>query len=83
MEKEFYGCLNDDLNTASLIASLFEHSRSINKVISGQDSLSGNDKEILKNLYVTIINNVLGLKSENNQTESGSGKLSQLMDLLL
>lgn len=83
MKADFYSCLNDDLNTASLIASLFEHARSVNKAVIGQEAFTAEDLTELEKLYADLIYNVLGLEDEKQGASGGSEVLSGLVELLL
>jgi len=83
IRKDVFSCLNDDLNSASVIASLFEHSRTVNKALIGQETLNQNDINELSQLYSDVIYKILGLKNEKISKNSDSGIMSGLVDLLL
>jgi cysteinyl-tRNA synthetase len=83
MKDDFYSCLNDDLNTASLIAAMFEHSRIINRAAAGQETLTAADRDLVKKLYHEMIFEVLGLRDENQQAGSGKEILDHVVGLLL
>jgi cysteinyl-tRNA synthetase len=72
--------LNDDLNTARTIASLFNLLKKINSLYTGQLSLSHISKETfayLKKMYRALVTDILGLQEEN------SADAAQLLALLL
>ncbi|RDC65251.1 cysteine--tRNA ligase [Adhaeribacter pallidiroseus] len=83
MEKllaDCYRSLNDDLNTAKAIASLFNVLKKINSLYMGQvpvTSLSSSMFQNLKNTYRTLVTEVLGL------TEERPDNLDQMLALLL
>jgi cysteinyl-tRNA synthetase len=63
----FYDGMNDDLNTAIGIAQLFNLLKKINQLYTGQLSLAILGKEgfeKLKSNYITLMEDVLGLKEE-------------------
>jgi cysteinyl-tRNA synthetase len=62
-----YNALNDDLNTAVAIAELFNLLKKIHQLQLGQitpATLSEEGFDLLKNTYITFIENILGLKEE-------------------
>lgn len=83
MKTDFYSCLNDDLNTASLIASMFEHARTINRAVAGQESITAADKEEVKSLYHNLISEVLGLSAGTQQAGAGNEILGNVIGILL
>ena len=82
LSKKCYAALNDDLNSPILISHLFEGVRIINSLADKKETISGNDLEKLKLLFQTFVFDILGLRNENN-SDSGDDKLSQVVDLLL
>jgi cysteinyl-tRNA synthetase len=78
-----YAALNDDFNSAVLIAALFEGATLINKCKDGQLSLTHVDLDLLKDKFTAFIVDILGLKPE---TESGGGNtevIDGLMNLII
>lgn len=79
-----YAHINDDLNTAMVIADLFAFSGIVNKIKAGQISLGSITEEnfsLLKNTFIVFAENILGLKNEN---ENVSGNLvNGLMEMIL
>jgi cysteinyl-tRNA synthetase len=75
-----YEAMNDDLNTAIVIAHLFEAVRIINSVNAGTETISEKDLLLLKKLFKEFTEDILGLKNE----ESGSGdEVNELMNLII
>jgi cysteinyl-tRNA synthetase len=65
----FYDAMNDDLNTAVAIAQLFNLSKIINQLYSGQIKFAELGEESflkLKINFITFIEEILGLKEELN-----------------
>jgi cysteinyl-tRNA synthetase len=82
LKEKCYQALNDDLNTPILVAHLFDGVKAINSLASGSEKISQEDLESLKNLYQTLIADVLGL--QNEEEEGGNNEmLDQVISLLL
>jgi len=76
-----YDAMNDDFNSPIVIANLFEALRIINAVNDNKETLTAEDIELLKNLYHTFVFDILGLKSEAE--DSNSEILDGLMQMIL
>ena len=75
--------MNDDFNTAKVIANLFELAPVINGIKGGQvqgDALSRSTLELLSQTYMTYLEDVLGL--QGLQVEQ-SDKLDKVLSLLI
>jgi cysteinyl-tRNA synthetase len=69
LANECYLNMSDDFNTAKTLAVLFEMSARINDLKSGNISIDQVDKETFesfKNTYISFIEDVLGLKEEED-----------------
>jgi cysteinyl-tRNA synthetase len=78
--KSCYEAMNDDLNTAIVIAHLFEAVRIINSVHAGTETISTSDLDLLKKLFKEFTTEILGLKKE----EAGGGEeVNELMALII
>jgi cysteinyl-tRNA synthetase len=76
--------LDDDLNTALVLASLAEWTRRINSVKAGTESLTELDLATLRKDFDTVVNSILGLTDEGAQAAGNSADLSsELINLLL
>lgn len=81
IQRNCYDAMNDDFNSPTVIANLFELVRIINSVNDGKESINGSDLEIMKNCFNTFVFDILGLKKE---AESGTGQMTNdLMNLIL
>jgi len=67
-----YAAMNDDLNTPILIAELFEGVRIINSARDGKVWLSAEAIAGLRELYATMVFDVLGLSKENGRADARS-----------
>ena len=75
-----YEAMDDDFNSAILIAELFEAATWINKLNAGEETITGADLELLKNTYTTFVTDILGLEAE--AAEKGN-KIDGLMGLII
>ncbi|MBP6977887.1 MAG: cysteine--tRNA ligase [Bacteroidales bacterium] len=80
-EDKCYEAMNDDLNSPVLIAQLFEALHMINLIHTGAETLSVEDLADLKKNFHAFTFDVLGLKREEQDQQSGP--VSGLMDALL
>jgi cysteinyl-tRNA synthetase len=80
VKQSLYDAMNDDMNTAIVIANLFEAVRIINSVKAGTETISKSDLESLKEFFPFFTTEILGLKNE----DSGSGdEVGNLMSLII
>ena len=80
LNKACYEAMNDDMNTAIVIAHLFEAVRIINSVHSGTETISENDLIILKKTFKEFSVEILGLKNE--EVIDGS-EINDLLSLII
>jgi len=76
-------CMNDDFNTARVLANLFELVPIINSLKEGlikASSLSSKTIALLQTYFKNYLENILGLKSEQQQDD---GKLNGVLQLLI
>lgn len=84
LSNKCYEAINDDLNTAILIANLMEGVRFINSVNDGNDSITAPDLEALKALFKTFIEEIMGLTNEaaeSNHYQLVSGLVEMLLNM--
>ena len=80
--QQCYDAMNDDFNSPILIAHLFEASKHINQIKSGNGSLNSKDLELLKKTMYEFTYDVLGLEHAKT-SNSGSNKLEGAVELLI
>lgn len=78
-----YEALNDDFNTPILIAHLFDGVRAINQAANGDLKLNATDLQAVKELYNSLICNVLGLEIPQAETAGNGALLNEVVNLLL
>jgi cysteinyl-tRNA synthetase len=78
--ESFYTAMNDDFNTPVLVARLFDATSWINKIKSGEATISSADLAELKKEVDSFVFDVLGLSTLN---ASGGNELDAAMDIVL
>jgi cysteinyl-tRNA synthetase len=79
LEQACYDAMDDDFNTAIVIANLFEAVRIINSVNAGTEVISAADLEGLKKLYHDFVFDILGLKEEAGADHQDTESLMQII----
>jgi cysteinyl-tRNA synthetase len=74
--------MGDDLNTPIVISYLFDALRAINLVHDGKETISASDLEELNSVFKLFIEDILGLKAEN-EASAGNESYKKAIDLLL
>ena len=75
--------MNDDLNSPIVISHLFDATRAINTVASGNGTLSGSDLEELKEVFSLFMFDVLGLQEDDKNDSQNDEAYKKAIDLLL
>jgi cysteinyl-tRNA synthetase len=76
-------CMNDDFNTARVMANMFELVPTINSLKDGliqKDALSASTLQMLQTYFKNYLENILGLRNELQQDD---GKLNGVLQLLV
>jgi cysteinyl-tRNA synthetase len=73
--------MDDDLNTAMVIAELFEMSKMINAVRDGKEKMTQQDIDRCRNTFETFAFQILGLKDETESDQSAI--VGGLMEMIL
>lgn len=81
-EQNSFAVMDDDMNTAMLLANLFEAVKTINLLHDGKLSLSADDLSRFKSLMHSFVFDILGLVDEEKHEDSSTA-LDGLMQLLL
>lgn len=79
IQQNCYNAMNDDLNTAMVIAHLFEAIRIINSAEAGTERVTENDIELLNKIYNDFVFDILGLRNEKAADNSDVEGLMQLI----
>lgn len=80
IRKNIYAALNDDLNTAIVIANLFECARIIYAIDQNEEKITTDDLKSFSEMIHQIIFDVLGLVDEDNNR---SKQFDAVMDILI
>lgn len=83
IQQKCYDALNDDLNSAMVIAGLYEAVTIINSAVDGKVHLTKEDIAELKSLFDTFLFEILGIKNELNTNDKGTEAYAKAIDLLL
>ena len=75
--------MNDDFNSPILIANLFEAVKYINQIKDGTVTITKEDLETLTKTINDFTFDILGLKDDTIQTNTGTDKLSGTVELLI
>jgi len=78
-----YNAMNDDFNSPILIATLFDAVKYINAIKEGDEKISQQDLDLLKNTMHDFIFEVLGLVDSTIVNEDRTQKLSGTIELLI
>ncbi|MEP3836242.1 MAG: cysteine--tRNA ligase [Algibacter sp.] len=81
-KQKCYDAMNDDFNSPILIAHLFEAAKYINQIKEGQETISVDDLNLLKETINSFVFDVLGLENVT-KSDSGTDKLSGAVDVLI
>jgi cysteinyl-tRNA synthetase len=77
-----YDAMNDDFNSPILIAHLFDAVKIINSVKDGKIKIDEPNLKMLQELFLTFVNDILGLKPET-ESNNDSALTGQLIETLL
>ena len=83
LEERCAAAMADDLNSPMVISSLFDWVRIINQIAEGQQSISAEDLEQLKQTVNRYVFDILGLKNEKAAGQGGKDMISPLVTMLL
>ncbi|NDW08492.1 cysteine--tRNA ligase [Dysgonomonas sp. 520] len=83
LSQKCYDAMNDDLNTAIVIAHLCDAATTINSAIAGTVSLTKEDVVVLKEFFDTFLFDLLGIQNEQGQNSAGQEAFGKAVDLLL
>ena len=82
LKERCHEALNDDLNSAEALSSLFEGVRMINLLIEGSEKITAADLEKLTELFNVFVFDILGLKNESD-SKSDEKLTSDLMKIII
>ncbi|MFN5324615.1 MAG: cysteine--tRNA ligase [Bacteroidota bacterium] len=80
IDKACEAAMNDDFNTAIVIAQLFELTRVVNSAVAGTENLTAEDTTKAKQIFDTYLFGILGIKKE---IKNNSGDVEGLMQLII
>lgn len=84
LRQKCYDALNDDLNSAMVIAHLSEAATAINSACAGNITLTEDDKKELKDIFDTFLFGILGIRNDSvGGTNTNTEAFGKAVDLLL
>lgn len=81
--QQFYEAMNDDFNSPILIAHLFEAVKKIHNCVAGQEEISEDDLNFLKEKINIFVFDILGLNMLNEEKNNDNQALDAAMQLLI
>lgn len=82
LREKCYKAMNDDLNSAMVIAFLSDGIRLINSIESGTGSVNNNDLNELKDLYQSFVFGIFGMMNPQEKAAE-KGLTKKLIDMIL
>ena len=79
LESDCFAAMNDDFNTAIVVANLFEGSRIINSVNAGTETITDKDIVHLRKIFDDFLFTILGIKQEKKDSSADSDELMKLI----
>ncbi len=83
LREKCYEAMNDDLNTPTVIAHLFDACRAINLVNDGKAAISQADLDALKQVFGTFLFDILGVRDVAASGDVNLKPYEEAVDLLL
>lgn len=78
-----YQAMNDDLSTPIVISHLFDAARAINNVLAGNNTLSAQDLQELKEVFHLFLFEIMGIKEEVGSLDNREATYAKVVDMLL
>ncbi|HON17835.1 MAG TPA: cysteine--tRNA ligase [Salinivirgaceae bacterium] len=82
LEQDCWNAILDDLNTPVVLSNLFDAVRFINNVADGSDTITENDKERLKAILKSFLEDILGLTTTLSNDENSAKKINELVAII-
>ena len=83
LKAKCYDAMNDDLNTPTIIANLFDACRAINLVNDGKATISQTDLDDLKEVFKVFLFDILGIRDVASSGDVNLKPYEEAVDLLL
>jgi len=83
LKDKCYEAMNDDFNSPVLIAHLFDGVKTINSIKDGKLKIDQENLQSLKELYLTFVTDILGLKNEEEAAGGKDDLSSKLIETLI
>jgi Cysteinyl-tRNA synthetase len=78
-----YEAMNDDLNSPIVISHLFDATKIINNVLAGNNTISKEDLDELKEVFHLFMFDILGLREDATAAAGNTEVYNKVVDMLL
>lgn len=78
-----YAAMDDDLNTPIVISHLFDATRDINNVVSGDATISAQNLDGLRETFRVFMFEIMGLKETSGSSDAREKAYGDVVDMLL
>jgi len=83
VREKCYEAMNDDLNSPIVIAHLFDATKMINNIAAGNETISAEDLQELKDTFRLFCFDILGLQEEASSNAGREEAFGKVVDMLL
>lgn len=83
LREKCYEAMNDDINSAVVIAHLCEASTTINSAVAGNITLSKEDIQELKEIFDIFLFSILGIRNDSVSGNTNNEAFGKAVDMLL
>ena len=83
LREKCYEAMNDDLNSPIVIAHLFDGAKMVNNLLAGNDTITADDLQALKDTFHLFCFDILGLKEDNSSNAGREEAFGKVVDMLL
>ncbi|MGE9616165.1 MAG: DALR domain-containing protein [Solitalea-like symbiont of Acarus siro] len=81
IKNQAYKAINDDFNTATLLAVLFDIAYKVNLVTEGQATITDPDAQELIRIFTNFTNDILGISIDNDANSMNNNLMTIIADI--
>ena len=83
LRNKCFEAINDDMNTPIVIANLFDGAKMINNLVAGNNTITADDLQLLKDTFHLFCFDILGLKAIAGSSDGREEAYGKVVDMLL
>ena len=83
LRNKCFEAINDDMNTPIVIANLFDGAKMINNLVAGNNTITADDLQLLKDTFHLFCFDILGLKAMAGSSDGREEAYGKVVDMLL